>query len=675
MSQEKSVRRINWNRYADFRSRNTKSDLVKLCSKYSVSHLRTALKTADRTGLCPIHWAAIHNRSDLIEVMIDKGSPLKERCRNKLFADGTPLHLAAMNGSIETASVLLNRCDSAGDWLRERDADGQTALMRCAAPRSKRMDTVRDLLRKNLWSLSGRPAEIALYLIHRGADWRETDSIEGMNLMHLAVINDYDDIVCMLLVVDKKMASIPVQLRKAPSQKQLKPSVVDKKNGELESIDLESSESSAPSSPADTDDTGSHKSLLDKKTRTQELIGKNMLPLQLAIINGRVSIINLLWSAQESDLSSPSDEDDDQATYVSAEQRLQSIINRVYWTNRRQLIRMVRSGCLKFLLALDLTLITLVWMPVYLDNDEDRVSVTIRNGFFVLSYFVTMALGFRVMLLRPGYLRRNEARYFSEINSLAKVRTEANGKREQIETKAETNDKDTDKSVGLKEDASEPALKVKDITERVRLLCHKCHCIRRPRTRHCISCNHCIQDFDHHCIYLSCCIGRKNRLDFLLTTISLTLMGIYGSIIQTNSIEEGSWNRGWHFIGFIWIFKYVLIGGLTSFFILKRASHGVTMYEEIRSQRIRKIFGSKGPPESISKSHKYYSTLRGAFWRYSPNRFLTGDLPTRTILSNLREYANYSSIWNYLVSVTCADTQLAKTVTTISERNKAYNTP
>lgn len=672
----------------------TSTDSMAVAAKKTTKTKRVKIRAPDRAGLSPIHWASIYNRSDLIEELLDRGSPVRERCRNRLLANGTPLHLAAMNGSIETASVLLNRCESAGDWLRERDADGQTALMRCAAPRTKRMDTVRDLLRKNLWSLSGRPAEIALYLINRGADWRETDSIEGMNLMHLAIINDYEDIVCMLLVIDKKLASVPVQLRKAPQREKPKPTkpassspaqkvsteVGGAENAELETIDLESSPAS--SSPLASDDSGQEddsaaRQLIDKKARTRQLVGKSMLPLQLAIIHGRVNMIKLLWSAQDTERTRDDDDDDEAADADSkTKQRLQSIVFRVFWSNKHQIAQFARSVCLKYALALDLTLITLVWMPVYLDNDEDLLSITIRNGLFVLSYFTTMALAFRVMMTRPGYLRRNEGKYFDEMKSLARVAVEQ--KQTDKQSSNSTGVRAADKSSSAKSEG-EPAPKVEDIAQRVRLMCHKCHCIRRPRSRHCNYCNHCVQDFDHHCIYLGCCIGRKNRLDFLLMIISLTLMAIYGSFIQMNSIETGSWHRGWHLVGFLWIFKYVLIGGATSFFILKRASHGVTMYEEIRSSRIRKIFGSRGPPPETSnksKSLKYFATLKGSFWRYAPNRFLTGDLPARKIIDNLREYANYSSIWNYLLSVTCADTLLARTITTISsERNKAYNIP
>lgn len=33
---------------------------------------------------------------------------------------------------------------------------------------------------------------------------------------------------------------------------------------------------------------------------------------------------------------------------------------------------------------------------------------------------------------------------------------------------------------------------------------------RPHRTRHCKSCNKCVEDFDHHCPYLNTCIGHRN---------------------------------------------------------------------------------------------------------------------------------------------------------------------
>ena len=46
--------------------------------------------------------------------------------------------------------------------------------------------------------------------------------------------------------------------------------------------------------------------------------------------------------------------------------------------------------------------------------------------------------------------------------------------------------------------------------------CNTCNIIRPPKTSHCVICDNCIMDMDHHCFYISNCIGIRNRKYFLL---------------------------------------------------------------------------------------------------------------------------------------------------------------
>ncbi|KAJ6331934.1 hypothetical protein OIU76_010335 [Salix suchowensis] len=92
-------------------------------------------------------------------------------------------------------------------------------------------------------------------------------------------------------------------------------------------------------------------------------------------------------------------------------------------------------------------------------------------------------------------------------------------------------------------------------------LCATCKIVRPLRAKHCSTCDRCVEQFDHHCPWVSNCIGKKNKWEFFaFLVLEVSAMLITGAVTLTRVLTDpfapsslGAWvnHAGTHHIGAI----------------------------------------------------------------------------------------------------------------------------
>eukprot|EP01083_Nonionella_stella_P072578 195744_1 len=131
-----------------------------------------------------------------------------------------------------------------------------------------------------------------------------------------------------------------------------------------------------------------------------------------------------------------------------------------------------------------------------------------------------------------------------------------------------------------------------------RVFCAMCREYRPPRAKHCYTCNRCIAIFDHHCPYVSNCVGRNTYLEFLAFLLSVFLLSSFATavivydVISTfvhEDVTAVSVDVILPVLYAIFTFSIALSIALFLGFHLWMVSRGLTTYEFIKMQRGSKI--------------------------------------------------------------------------------------
>ncbi|KAK9697904.1 hypothetical protein RND81_08G068500 [Saponaria officinalis] len=139
-------------------------------------------------------------------------------------------------------------------------------------------------------------------------------------------------------------------------------------------------------------------------------------------------------------------------------------------------------------------------------------------------------------------------------------------------------------------------------------LCITCKIVRPIRAKHCSTCDRCVEQFDHHCPWVSNCIGKKNKWDFfmflvlevaaMLTTGLVTLIRVLTDPTAPSSF--GAWlnHAGTHHAGAIsfLVAVFFLFSGVAILTVVQASqiSRNITTNEMANAMRYSYLKGPGG---------------------------------------------------------------------------------
>ena len=172
--------------------------------------------------------------------------------------------------------------------------------------------------------------------------------------------------------------------------------------------------------------------------------------------------------------------------------------------------------------------------------------------------------------------------------------------------------------------------------------CYSCSAYRPPRTSHCSLCDNCVERFDHHCLWLGTCIGKRNYRYFYILTLCINLSAVfqigyslYYIVIHAKKFKDKENYNKLILWGFAAVTLYDLLFVIFftgKLFIIHSwlVFHNLTFYENIK-KKFNKVPG-------VNPFNKYFLyTFKKILWKKPPKSSFFSQLKKFLFEQNQRE--------------------------------------